>query len=540
MRPAKAKRDLLDARLRGLSPRAARSVRSLAEGVGRRDLAAAEQTLGAALALAPDHPEVLRLQGLTYHLSGRHAEAAAALREALKINPDDPLVLNNLGSVLRASGDMDAALSAYTEATRQAPELAAAWYNRARLLKSLARLDDALLALEHALKAEPEHVAARVVLGDVLKALGDIEGSATAYRQVLQLRPGHAMAWFGLANLKTVSFSADELTRLQGLWHKSGQRADDRIALGFALAAALDNANKPAEAFAVLQQTNALKRERLPWDARSFSSHVDAIAKAFAPPAAAHAPADQGGDIIFLVSLPRSGSTLVEQILASHDLVEGAGELPNLPALVAAESQRRGQTFPEWVAKAGSADWQRLGQDYLQGTAHWRARHKYSTDKCLDNWPLVGAALAMLPAARIVVCRRDPLETCVACYRQLFANGQAFSYQVDDLAACWHDFDRLCRQWKTCFPDRVHEVIHEQLLADPEGQIRRLLDACGLPFQAACLQPHRRGGSVRTASAGQVRQPMRKQTGRAHRYGKAVDGLRQALARHAPGSQSNR
>lgn len=516
-------------RLLGLPPRTARMVEALATAIGRQDMTRAQAVLPAVLALAPRHPEVLRLHGLLQHVSGDHAGAADLFRQALAQQPGDALVLNNLGSALRAAGEVDAALVAYREATECAPDLAAAWYNLGRLLKAQARLQPAQESLQRALALEPEHADANIVLGDVYKATGDISGAAAAYRRVLQSNPGHAQAWFGLANLKTVPLRPDELAQLSRQFADPERTAEDSILIGFALAKALEDAGEMGKAFAVLEKVNACKRRQTPWNAAAFSHWVDAIRSAFATPTSAQARSGQGAEIVFVVSLPRAGSTLVEQILAAHEQVQGAGELPDLQQVLQAESRRRGVQFPAWVGEAGAADWQRLGEEYLQRTRRWRGESRRSTDKCLDNWPLVGAAMAMLPGAHVVVCRRDPLETCLACYRQLFASGQAFSYALDDLATYWHDFDRLCRHWLARYPEQVCELVHEDLLADPEGRIRGLLDACGLPFAPACLEPHRHAGDVRTASAAQVRQPLRRDTARAAGYGAALDGLRRAL-----------
>ncbi len=516
-------------RLTGLSPRTARVVERLATAIGRRDLTAASNALVGAVASAPQHPEVLRLQGVLQQLQGRPADAVATLRQALHKWPDDPVILNNLGSALRASGDMDGALRAYAEVTEKAPELAAGWYNLGKTLKVLARIEEAREALGRALKAEPGHVAARVVLADTLKALGDIEGAAAAYRQVLRADPGRGRAWFGLANLKTVPFTSGETAELAQQLENPARAGEDRVFMGFAYAKALEDSTRYAEAFVALEMANARKRRLLDWNAQECSRRIDAIDEAFRVAPARAETGAQGKEVILVVSLPRSGSTLVEQILSAHPEVEGASELPDLPAVIEQESRRRNRPFPEWAHHADARDWQRLGEDYLRRTRRWRQQRPRFTDKGLDNWQLVGAAMTMLPEARVVVCRRDPLETCLACFRQLFSSGQAFSYSIDDVVAYWRDFDRLCRLWLAQFPDRVHEITHESLLADPEHTIRELLAACSLPFDEACLTPHQSRRVVRTASAAQVRQPLRQDTRRAPLYGDSLDGLRSAL-----------
>ena len=234
-------------------------------------------------------------------------------------------------------------------------------------------------------------------------------------------------------------------------------------------------------------------------------------------------------EVIFVVSMPRSGSTLVEQILAAHPEVEGANELEVLPDLLVAESRRHGVDFPHWVGHATPADWDRLGKTYLEQTGRWRQSRPRFTDKALSNWLYAGAIRAMLPGARVIDCRRDPVETCLSCFRQAFARWHGYAYDMEELAAFWRDYDKLSRIWPERIPEAFHTLVYEELLADPEREIRRLLEFCGLPFDEACLRSHEIERSVRTASASQVREPLRRDTARALRYGELRALRRRAL-----------
>ena len=225
--------------------------------------------------------------------------------------------------------------------------------------------------------------------------------------------------------------------------------------LGFAAARALEAAGNHDAAFAALSRANAAQKRVTGWDADGAERQLQDIAAAFPRPGVGANDSDRGSEVIFVVSLPRAGSTLVEQILASHPEVEGAGEILDLQQVVDAESSRRGQAFPHWVAHAEQADWQRLGENYLQRTAHWRTQRPRFTDKNLLNWQLVGAAMAMLPGARFINVRRDPVETCLACYRQLFRTGNGFSYDLADMADYWQGYDRLCRHWRAAVPAAI-------------------------------------------------------------------------------------
>lgn len=519
-------------RLSGLSPNVMKMAEQAAAGIEQRRLEEARRSLIAACVLAPAHPEILRLQGVLKHLERRYGEAVEILREALIASPDDALIVNNLGSSLRASGDGEGAVEMFQRATALQPDLAAAWFNLGKTLKSQARPELAIPALERALDISPSHVRARIVLGDSLKASGRIDEAANAFREALNLDPGNAQAWFSLANIKTVPLTSAETERLGQLLGKRSLKDDDRVQLGFSLAKALEDNGRYQEAFAALTEANRCKRRQSSWDASGFSAEIDAIALACSHPPAATAPDTQGSEVIFIVSLPRSGSTLTEQILAAHPEVEGASELPDLPEVIAEESRRRGKEFTVWFNDATAEDWERLGKEYLRRTERWRTQRPRFTDKGLSNWQLVAAALAMLPAAKVVVCRRDPLETCISCFVQLFARGQEFSYDIDDIVAYWHDFDRLCCRWVSTYPNQVRNLVYESLLAEPEATTRSLLDFCGLAFSAACLRPHEVQRRVRTASAAQVLQPLRRDTARSERYGAALDGFRKALGEY--------
>jgi hypothetical protein len=300
--------------------------------------------------------------------------------------------------------------------------------------------------------------------------------------------------------------------------------------VGFSIARVLDAAGKYPETMGVLKETHAHARRLQPWDGAAFARGLDAILAAFATPPAAVDAAPLGRGVIFIVSLPRSASTLTEQVLASHSQVEGSGELRDLPQVLREESQQRGRHYPEWVGSMTPEDWRRLGERYLERTARWRRERPYFTDKLPGNWLHVGAIHAMLPGAKVVVCRRDPVETCFSGYRQyMTADGQGWAHRFEDLGAYWSGFDRAVRQWRTLFPDCVHAQSYEGLLADPESSVRALLAFCDLSFEPGCLEFHANPRAVRSPSALQVREPLRTGTARAPCYGALLEPLRRAL-----------
>lgn len=515
----------MSSRLHGLTPAAAKLIVTAAQALeaGRADQAA--QWLGGVLASHPDHPEALRLEAGILSLRGQHAEAIASMRRAVAQRADDALYHNTLGTVLADAGEFDDAIAALRRAVELQPALATAWYNLGILLTRCVRYAEAGEALRHAVALSPQHALARAQLADALKVSGHVDEAIGEYRKAIAMQPTAGMAWWGLANIKTVRLKADDIEAIRSALRDARASDDDRIALGFALAKALDDHGRYAESFDTLAQANAVARRRVTWNAPAFSAAIREIESAFA--AVPSARAGLGREVIFVLGMPRSGTTLVEQILASHSQVEGAGELPDVPVLINEESKRRHQAFPHWVAATTSADWQRLGRAYLARTAHWRTRRPIFVDKLPNNWIYIAAIRAMLPEARIIVCRRDPLETCLSCYRQHFA-GNDYTRTFADLAAYWREFDRSARHFAALHPTRVYQHVYEDLIVAPERSVRTLLEFCGLPFEEACLHFHETQRDVRSPSAAQVREPLR-DSARATRYGALLDPLRAAL-----------
>lgn len=513
-------------RLQGLSPTARTNIMAAGEALETGRVDEAEQHLAAAAATDSRHPEVLRMQAGIHNLRGRPQQAIGTMRQALAHRPQDALYHNTLGTLLGSTGDYDAAIAALRRGCELQPDLAVAWYNLGVMLTRSVRNDEAVIALQQAVALAPDHVAARALLGDMLRTRGHTAEAEAEYRKVLAEQPWTGIAWWGLADLRTVRFTDNDFAQMQAALQQPRASEDDRIATGFALAKGLDDDGRPADALSALARANAIARHRKQWNAGAFSAGITAILQAFATtPAAAATPL--GHEVIFIVSPPRSGSTLVEQILASHSSVEGAGELPDLPQVLIEESRRRGTPFPQWVSAMQAADWERLGRRYLERTGHWRRQRPMFTDKLPNNWMYIGAIRAMLPGARIIACRRDPLETCFSCYRQ-YMIGNEYTRTFDNIAAFWRDFDRSVHHWLAQYPSHVFEHEYEWLLADPEACIHRLLDFCGLAFEPACLNFNENRREVRSPSATQVRRPLH-DTKRAPRYGALLDPLRAAL-----------
>jgi len=518
-------------RTQGLSERALRLVARAERWIDRREFDVAERTLKEALGVAPGHAEVLRLLAVTQHVRQRYPQAIELLRRAESANPADALIQNNLGSALAESGDMDGAIAAFSRATELGPDIPTSWFNLGKAYTATLRHDDAEAAYAKAIALDPDGFPAYVQRANALRAMGRIDEAAAAFRHAIALAPTSAEAWSGLVALDPAKLDDADLARIAALHARKDLTVASHCLFGLAYALALEARGRYQDAFDTTLAVHAIRRRQNRWNAEGASRIVDAIAHAFATQPAGVDDASLGNEVIFIVGMPRSGSTLAEQILAAHPEVEGAGELNVLPEILREESARRGVDFPNWVDDATSADWSRLGGDYLARTARWRTKHARSTDKNLQNWQLVGAIRAMLPGARIVDCRRDALEASWSALKLQYGNALPFTCGIDEIASWRRDYETLMRHWDATLPGAVLHFDYEALIEDPPARIRALLDFCGLPFDAACLAFEDVARDVHTASAAQVRAPLRRDTARASRYGAVLDPLRAALGK---------
>lgn len=476
---------------------------------------------------APHDAEAWRLLGAALSSLGKSDESIVAIRRAVALCPNDPRVHNSLGAALHRIGERREAAAAFARAVEIAPDFAPAWQNLATDLTLLEDNDGALRAIENLLRLQPDSLRAKIMRSDVWRNLKPGVEVAEEYRRIIAAHPESGWPWFGLSNLKSVPFEDDDIEQMRRLCMMIGDERE-RMSLLFALAKAYEDRARFAEAMTVLDEANATARRSIPWDLIGFHASIDRILASF--PAPRSAPANLGIQAIFIVGLPRSGTTLIEQILSSHSQVAGGGEMDFLERAIFRESQRREQPLAQWAAVASSDDWERLGREYLRDCGARRGTAAYLTDKTPENWIYAGAALAMLPQARILNCRRDPVEAGFSCYKQLFSGtNQAFSYNINDIAGYWREYDRASRCWRDRFPQRVYELRYEDVQADTESEVRKLLEFCGLSFEPACLRFFENRRSVNTVSAAQVREPIRRDTARAHKYGPLLDPLRAAL-----------
>ena len=431
---------------------------------------------------------------------GKLDDAIDMLRNAIVRHPDDPQPCVTLGNVMLRAGRQRDALAFYDMALQRNPNFAAAHFNAGVALTMLGKLDAARTATETALKLDPE--------------LG---------------------GYYQLASLDGLTPDDPMVKRLESLLDREDVRLDAKIDAGFALARIYDAAGDTARAFPPLQQANGLKRTTLQYDIREDEERADHIIAFFTPDFFQRFQPLSDSDLapIFVLGMPRSGTTLTEQILASHSQVASGGELDSMIEISRQVGEiwgARGAASPGSVEQV-QADLRRAVDIYAQKSSSLRGRKPYFTDKMPGNFMFIGLIHLMFPRARIIHCRRDPVDTCLSCYQRLFTTHVPYSFDLTELGRYYRLYERLMTHWHAVLPaGRILDVDYEMTVDDPERSVRRLLDFCGLPFEPACLAFHETQRAVTTASATQVRKPLYKTSvQRWKKYAAHLEPLLQAL-----------
>lgn len=483
----------------------------------RGDLTAAEARLTARLTDDPADIAALRMLAEVATRVGRLREAQGLLERALALAPDFTAARANYATVLHRQNRLGDALTHVDRVLADAPGDPGAQALKAAILARANDTAGAIALYADILARFPAQPRLWMSYGHALKTIGRQADSIAAYRRAIGLAPSLGEAWWSLANLKTVRFTPADIAAMRAAITGRVVPAD-RYHLDYALGKACEDAGDWAAAFAHYAAGAALRRRELPYDAAETTRHVAASRRLLTREAFAARPGGHVADPvpIFVVGLPRAGSTLVEQILASHSAVEGTAELPELGG-IAGELADRDDAHGDGAATssvdaalrldaAGRAD---LGRRYIERTRlHRKTDRPFFIDKMPNNWAHVGLIHLILPNAIIVDARRDPAATCFSCFKQHFSRGQGFTYDLTDLGRYWRDYAELMAHIDTVLPGRVVRVFHETLVDRPETEIRRLLDRCGLGFEPACVAFHANDRPVRTASSEQVRRPI--------------------------------
>ena len=446
---------------------------------------------------------------------GRNEDAQHLLERCLELAPSFHAARQNYALVLHRSNQPERALLEIKRLLAAEPDHAGYRNLMAVVLCRIGDYEPALQIYADLLSHYPGHAKVWMSYGHALKTAGQSERAIDAYRRSLQLQPAFGEAWWSLANLKTFRFDADDLAAMHQQLARPDLVEDDRLHLEFAIGKALEDAGEYAPSFQHYVRGNALRRAQLRYSADETSARVQRACARYTREFFA-ARADMGcpaRDPIFIVGLPRAGSTLIEQILSSHSQVEGTMELPEVASMTRSLRQQgdpsSAMPYHDALATLDADALRALGEQYLART---RIQRKTSAplfiDKMPNNFMHIGLIHLMLPNAKIIDARRHPLACCFSAFKQHFARGQSFSYGLEDIGRYYRDYVRLMAHFDAVLPGRIHRVLYERMIADTEGEVRRLLDYCGLPFEASCLRFFQNPRPVRTASSEQVRRPI--------------------------------
>jgi len=458
------------------------AIRMFAEVAARLGrLVDAENLLARCLELAPSFTAARQNYALVLHRLNKTTEALAEIDRLLATDPRNPASRSLKAAVLNRLGEYEQSLALYAEVLAEYPKQAKIWMS----------------------------------YGHALKTAGQQARSIEAYRRSIDLTPQLGEAYWSLANLKTFRFTAEDIAAMRARLADDGLAAEDRYHFHFALGKALEDARDFGASFTHYAEGNRLRRDAAPYSAGRTTAAVKRSRALFTEEffASREGCGARDHDPIFVVGLPRAGSTLVEQILASHSRVEGTMELPDVPAIVhslaSGDEHDAPARYPGVVAKLRADELRALGERYLAQTRIQRkTMAPHFIDKMPNNWAHVGLIHLMLPNARIIDARRHPLSCCFSGFKQHFARGQHFTYDLADIGRYYRDYVELMAHFDVVLPGRIHRVIYERMVEDTETEVRRLLEYCGLPFEDACLRFYENDRAVRTASSEQVRRPI--------------------------------
>ncbi len=487
---------------------------AIAEAMIANDLPVAEAALRDRLRRHPLDVAAIRLMAELAARIGRFTDSEALLRRALDLAPSFAAARGNLATVLyKQKRFVDAAI-VLDEVLAQDPLNPANRNLKAAALSHTGDYDEALTIYRELLESFPDHAKLWMSHAHILKTVGRQEESINAYRRALAIEPHLGEVWWSLANLKTVRFDDDDVAAMSRALESEGLGTEDRFHLHFALGKALEERQEYATSFAHYSTGNRLRSEELGYDPDETTALVDATVERFdsALVDAVDGKGYPSRDPIFILGLPRAGSTLIEQILASHSLIEGTMELPDIPAMAMREADAAGARWRHWPDALAAMDGVQLaglGEEFIERTRVQRKTDKpFYIDKLPNNWAYAGFIAAILPRARIIDARRDPFDCCFSNFKQHFARGQGFTYDLSHIGRYYADYVRAMDHYDRVMPGRIHRVVHEELLDEPEAQVRRLLEYLDLPFEQGCLDFHLNTRAVRTASSEQVRRPI--------------------------------
>ncbi len=463
------------------------------------------------LAKDPDHVEAARLLAGVAVENKRYRDAEIFLRKALSTAPDYARAWVDLADVQRQRNHYDDAVESARQVVRLSPKKAESHILFASAIGSIGEHEEAIAAYERALAISPDKAGAMCGKAHQQKTVGRQEEAIASYRKAITIRPDYAEAYWSLANLKTFRFEDSEISAMESLVASENLPDESYSQIHNALGFAYEACRNFDKAFENFQKCNRIRRKSERYDPVDTESANQRISGMFTKDYLVEKASRQETDAtpIFIVGLPRSGSTLIEQILATHSQVDGTHELVEMPKVVQ-ETRREGrkQRFPDALYELTPDGWRAMGRKYIERTKLYRGDAPFFVDKNPNNFLFIGVLALAIPNARVINAMRHPMDSCFGSFKQLFASGQPFTYDLTEIGEYYLQYRKLMDHWREVLPGFVLDVEYEQVVADLETNVRSILDFCGLPFEDACLRFHETERAVKTASSEQVRRPI--------------------------------
>ena len=455
--------------------------------------------------------DALRFMGILAFKSGNHDIAEAMLTKALKLDPTYSLAWANLAQVFSVTGQLDKAKKSFKNILNMTPKNGLIWAEYGTVLTKLANYKEGRDAYLKALEFKPDSPRVHLSLGHVYKTMGEIDNSIDSYKNTILQNNLSGEAYWSLANLKTYSFSMNEIKDMEETL--KGDMSDiERSQMNFALGKAYEVKKDFDKSFKNYYEGNKVKKALIKYSSDDTTDNTKRILDFFnqenIQKLAKSSTNDR--DPIFILGMPRSGSTLVDQIISSHSKVDGTQEKPNIIKIAAELNSNNQNNYPEVLKELDDSKLSNLGKVYISETAWARDTAPFFIDKMPNNFIHIGLIKTILPNAKIIDTRRDPMDTCFSCFKQFFARGQLFTYSLEDLGNYYTDYIRAMNHWHNVYGKDIYTVHYNNVINETEETIRELIDYCDLPFEKECLEFYKSSRPVKTPSAEQVRQPIYK------------------------------
>ena len=469
----------------------------------------AEQVCRQFLASHEHHPEAMMLLAEIGIQLKVYSDAEFLLESCVTLYPENDRAAAAYQNLLSKLGKFPGAAAVAKKRLEYAPDNFTVKVGLAHALVGVGELDEAINVYKSLLSENEDRPAVWVALGHALKARGDIDEAIQAYETAIVYANDFGDAYWSLANTKTYRFSDELLTQMVSLVDAEATKLDDEIHICFALGKGFEDSANATRSFAYYERGNRLKKRTLQFDIAKTEKALQAQQQAFTKESFDKTKGCQAPDPIFIVGLPRAGSTLLEQILASHSQVDGTMELHDILG-IASSLSHQSTPYPLNVSALQEDTLVKLGEQYLRQTRAYRQGAPFFIDKMPNNFIHIGLIKKILPNAKIIDARRNPMDCCFSGFKQLFGEGQEFSYSLDDIGRYYNAYEKLMAHWHNVLPDDILTVQHEEVLDDLEGQVKRILAFCGLAYEEACLAFHQTKRIIKTPSSEQVRQPIYK------------------------------